>query len=451
MKKIIAVIALYLLGFGSLKSQPAWWPVNSGTAVDLTDVYFLTVTTGFTCGGSYVYKTTNGGYNWTSKMMPDTTNLNAVRFLNSSTGYACGGKYINENWSLAHLFKTTNAGEIWTKIYEVSGMTIIYFTDVFPVDSMVYVTIGGYASYGAMGGAMRSTNNGLNFTGMIFPMESGYFSKISFVNAQTGWVTSSYGTDVPLLTRKAFKTTDGGMNWEIQYRDSTIYGVMTYPNFEMQFVNQNTGYGMYRQNYISPSNNVRLLKSTNGGTVWDSILVPYALHKTMFFASDSIGWLGGMPIAGSNINIIRTSNRGVNWHTSWSAGNIINSIYFVNEFTGWAVGDGGVILKTFTSGLPGTGVRNISDHVPDNYMLAQNYPNPFNPNTNIKFAIPKSSSVKIAVYDITGKELEVLLNQQLQAGTYQTNWNALDYSSGMYFYKMIIDGYSETKKMLLVK
>jgi len=69
----------------------------------------------------------------------------------------------------------------------------------------------------------------------------------------------------------------------------------------------------------------------------------------------------------------------------------------------------------------------------------------------IKFDIPKSSFVKIKVFDITGKEIETLVNEQLQPGTYETDWNASSFSSGVYFYKITAESYTETKRMLIVK
>ncbi|HEY5123034.1 MAG TPA: M28 family peptidase [Ignavibacteria bacterium] len=89
--------------------------------------------------------------------------------------------------------------------------------------------------------------------------------------------------------------------------------------------------------------------------------------------------------------------------------------------------------------------------IPVKFELSQNYPNPFNSTTNIKYAISKSSNVKITVYDILGKELEVLIDEQLQAGTYQTSWNASNYSSGVYFYRMQSGEFISTLKMLLIK
>lgn len=97
-------------------------------------------------------------------------------------------------------------------------------------------------------------------------------------------------------------------------------------------------------------------------------------------------------------------------------------------------------------------VKKISSTVPEEYTLNQNYPNPFNPTTKISFAVPKTSLVTLKVYDITGKEVAtLLLNENLQAGTYEYEFNASKLSSGIYFYSLITDEFAQTKKMLLVK
>ncbi len=85
------------------------------------------------------------------------------------------------------------------------------------------------------------------------------------------------------------------------------------------------------------------------------------------------------------------------------------------------------------------------------YRLYQNYPNPFNPITNIKFSLRKSSDAKIIVFDIVGKEVEVLVNQQFQPGSYEVDWNASNYPSGVYFYRLTAGDFAGTKKMILIK
>lgn len=97
------------------------------------------------------------------------------------------------------------------------------------------------------------------------------------------------------------------------------------------------------------------------------------------------------------------------------------------------------------------GIIPISSNVPSNYSLSQNYPNPFNPATSINFEIPKSSLVKIKVMDITGRVLDVLVNENLSTGIYKVNWDASKYSSGVYFYSLESKDFSETKKMLMIK
>ncbi|MBM4158111.1 MAG: T9SS type A sorting domain-containing protein [Ignavibacteria bacterium] len=97
------------------------------------------------------------------------------------------------------------------------------------------------------------------------------------------------------------------------------------------------------------------------------------------------------------------------------------------------------------------GVTNISENVPSVYTLSQNYPNPFNPATTIKFGIPKNDFVNIRVYDILGREVAELVNEQLNAGFYEVNFNAAKLASGMYFYRIETRNFIDVKKMMLIK
>jgi hypothetical protein len=97
------------------------------------------------------------------------------------------------------------------------------------------------------------------------------------------------------------------------------------------------------------------------------------------------------------------------------------------------------------------GIEPISGIVPSSFALQQNYPNPFNPSTTIRFDIAKSSFVKITVYDITGKRLEVLAAENVRAGEYEVKWDATGYSTGIYFYSIEADNFVQTKKMILAK
>lgn len=108
-------------------------------------------------------------------------------------------------------------------------------------------------------------------------------------------------------------------------------------------------------------------------------------------------------------------------------------------------------ISIFKNTTTVSSVSVISSEVPSNYKLHQNYPNPFNPETNIKFEIPKSDFVTLQIYNMQGMLIKTLVNQNLNAGIYQYNFNASDLSSGIYFYKLFTPEYSSISKMILVK
>ncbi len=102
-------------------------------------------------------------------------------------------------------------------------------------------------------------------------------------------------------------------------------------------------------------------------------------------------------------------------------------------------------------------VRESGDgSLPDKFELAQNYPNPFNPSTTIKFDLPKKTDVTLTVYNVLGQKVSTLFDGEKTAGKYEADWDGtsqtgVKVSSGMYFYKLVADGFVSTKKMLLVK
>ena len=136
------------------------------------------------------------------------------------------------------------------------------------------------------------------------------------------------------------------------------------------------------------------------------------------------------------------------------------SVDFVDSMNGWA-GTAGIINTTDGGGeIIYDAIKPISKDVPKDYKLFQNYPNPFNPSTKIKFQLPKDGHTNITVFDITGKAVSVLLNDELSAGTYETEFRSGNLSSGVYFYRMTVrppvgslsrQTLVYTKKMIVLK
>jgi hypothetical protein len=135
-----------------------------------------------------------------------------------------------------------------------------------------------------------------------------------------------------------------------------------------------------------------------------------------------------------------------------------NSSYvFVGTIGQSSIGKGENTINQSQAGFWAMYYQNIISKVeddeilPNQFMLEQNYPNPFNPSTIIKFGIPERANVVIKIYDILGSEVITLINQEIDIGWYEVQFNASNYSSGIYIYRMQAGNYISTKKMLMIK
>ncbi len=422
--------------------QTGWYLQNSGAGGSFNTVYFINDQTGFVSGGITIFKTTNGGISWTGKILPDTSMIYSIRFENQLTGYACGGRGVNNYVSYQYLFKTTNGGDNWTKIFNTTGsMTSEYFYDVYSQNNFICLADGGFGSMATVGSVICSTNGGVSYP-YYLNMYDESFDKLSFINSQTGWVSARKETDTQVGERRIYKTTNSGANWTLQFHDASQY--MGYSSLmNVRFINSNTGFTLYRAR-----EKAKFAKTTNGGLNWDTVSFTHQNSQAMFFVNANTGWIGGTSSTDSEL-IRRTTNSGQSWQTQKIGNGQINSIFFINDMTGWAVGLNNLILKTVTGGV--TDIKVVSDELPASYSLSQNYPNPFNPVTRIRYDLPRAGVVRLAVYDIMGREVETIVNERQAAGSYEAVWDGTRFASGVYFYRLTAEGYGETRKMLLIR
>jgi beta-glucanase (GH16 family) len=101
--------------------------------------------------------------------------------------------------------------------------------------------------------------------------------------------------------------------------------------------------------------------------------------------------------------------------------------------------------------ISNTLVSDGSEHIPDHFALEQNHPNPFNPSTNISFSLPRQSFVSLKVFDLMGREEATIVSEEMSAGSYTKQWNAENYPSGVYFYRLEAGAFTETKKLVLLR
>ena len=128
----------------------------------------------------------------------------------------------------------------------------------------------------------------------------------------------------------------------------------------------------------------------------------------------------------------------------------------VGKWAVWAFLNGDSLKSTQTFDITfkrnnPVGINQIGTEIPSRFELTQNFPNPFNPSTTIKFSVPVNSFVNLKVFDITGKEVSNLINENLNAGNYETSFNGSILTSGVYFYRLTTNSFTDTKRMTLIK
>ena len=437
MKKIIFSLAFLFIVHCTLIIEHCvaqWYPLPQfPTYLETSDVKFFDENTGVlvTQNPSTIHgilRTTNGGNNWVQ--IKNCYNYDCQK-IDSTTFFS-----VSYNFNKMLLYRTFDKGETWDSVaVSDNGYNRLYFIN----------RDTGWVS-GWNGGVpyiWKTTNGGVNLTVQAGSNVGG--GEIFFYNKKVngeyiGWV-NNYD--------ELWKTTNSGNNWFLVASPGTEL-------IQISFVDENTGWASKGNMY----------KTTNGGLNWiNQPLAPGGGNKlnrsiTKFIIIDGnllygVGGYRYLPNMRPSAIIWKTTNGGINWgyqetDSSYHLG-FFNCVDFINAETGWTFQGNGVHTTNGGGTIIFTNIRN-DNLISNNFELYQNYPNPFNPETNISYNIRNKSNVKIIVYDIIGKEIETLVNEIKQSGSYTIKFDANKLSSGIYFYSLIIDGITaETKKMILIR
>lgn len=388
--------------------------------VNLREVEFLNENTGWTCGdGGLILKTTNQGQNWfiQNSGVPQKR-LHGIEIIDSNIIYCIG--YFET------ILKSTNGGGNWMVLSdgEISNSGSYFRTFFINKDT------GWICGTGQK--VLKTTNGALSFDTIQVP-NSGFMDDMYFRNYNDGIICGDGGT--------IFRTTNGGNTW---------FEVIVPLGFQAAGFDMLSVVDTSIVFCIGQTNN-KLYRSLDFGLTWDSVSRAPHIDDTyaIYFVNSDTGWIGG-----TSGFMLKTTNGGENWfmqNMSQFNQGFIHWIHFVNDTTGWAVGAATKILFTNTGGDPKVGIQNISNQIPNDFILEQNYPNPFNNSTNINFSIRERSLIKLEVYDLLGREVAVLINEFRNAGSYVVGFNASALASGIYYYKIKAGTFEATKRMVLIK
>jgi len=497
---------IYVVGTGDFQGEPYYAflkSTNSGYTWSganfnywLTDVHFASLSDGWVCSDK-IYKTTNGGNNWTATEFEGSY----FQFIENQTWAISGRNTIihsNDFWLTAEQqIKSVFSGYLWNgtakdtnEVFACgSDRTIIGSFDggitwnkYFESPGSGYlnsITFNGddILSVGSGGVILKSSDNGSSWEENY--IEASWLSDINFINNIVGFTVGSISGLACI-----YKTYDGGSSWELQQtfpEYSTIDGIeFSREDLGWMIANEN---GLLKSTDIGRTWNVvvdsihmfkdlavwdntawftyfnRILRTTDAGETWESFNV-FDYGQTIYwgfeidFVSPDIGYAGIY-----DGRVFKTTDGGESWiEEEFPSSMSVEAIDFVDVKRGWTFGDCGTILKRDPNYVY---VGNEIQDPPQEFILFQNYPNPFNPVTKIKYEIPgqarnDNALVTLKVYDILGREIATLVNEEKPVGTYEVIFDShsgevRNIPSGIYFYQLKVGLFVETKKMVLIK
>ncbi len=424
--RIFLFLALTLSQIDLIYSQSGWVNVSMGNS-EYKGIFFPQKDTGFAIRfDGIVLKTINLGNNWYSTA-PNLPGIITGTFTNTLLGSI---------WSNPPLL-TTNGGVNWISMINniiylgmgwTSGITFINDTIGFKIGGDFYPMPTPCCYDGLI---HKTTNAGQNWIQSL--REPGLqLEDISIADENNIIVLASTGF---------LETTNGGNNWNL---GTSIFSNIRY--IHAKSMSNPFSDTIYVAGHIAGDTGV-VAKSINSGETWTkSFLAPFKSRLRKLQAVDN----SIVYAVGDTGLIVSTYNGGANWtiHNSGTRKRL-NGVAFINKDTGFAAGDSGLILKTYTGGI--TGVSNETLDMPADFILFQNYPNPFNPSTLIEFSLPEKTFVRLKVFNVMGKEVSELVNENLSAGKFQYEFKADNLPSGIYFYKLETENFTQTRKMILIR
>jgi hypothetical protein len=436
MKKIILTLIVSII-FCSTQIYSQWTAVNNGIPAN-TPTYGLTVngqTLFATTYGKGVFKSTDNGNSWVAS----NNGLSGMSLVIMPIKTVGTQLFIG---TVGGLFKSTDNGQSWVSV--TNGLPAPSVTDFIQA-----ITIGGsniYLAYFNGGGVYKSTDNGGSWTKC--PISAIYVNSIE-ANGDIVVLSLSFMGGLKI-------SSDAGNTW----KDISPGGSGT----GLQQLAENTvGPIIFVGNDIYVGTGADILgdgcffKSTNSGISWTK-LIAGSISSQYLDIPVSFLYLNPNIVIGTDVgvqlyNITDGSRKNISDGLPLAAPNggkthvpnlVISSPYIFAEMDSL-----GIFRRNLTDII--TGVAENKNTIPASFELLQNYPNPFNPTTTINYQLPESGFVKLNVYDLLGREVASLVNENKPAGNHSVKFDASRLTSGVYVYTVSVNKFTQSKKMLLMK
>lgn len=295
----------------------------------------------------------------------------------------------------------------------------------------------------SMSNIIQINFSGQTTTQQLFYGNSAFTVTVSTDQGNWGYVagTNSY-LDIGKYQRFDIAQTAKLIGTKLYFAGKTITGAAD--NFTLVVRARDAATGAPAALLYSQTYSTNIIDVTTPGVSFNSFTISPGINvSSPFFIG--IEWL---PTIDDRFGLVMDANgEGNGQKRAWEKWS--NNAYYAMEDAGWSAMDRDIWIAATVE--IASAVDDEQNTIPNGFALKQNYPNPFNPLTVISYQIPTSTFVRLKVFDVIGNEVASLVNSEQHAGFYNVTFNANNLSSGIYFYRLETSGFSETKKLILIK
>ncbi|MRR37493.1 T9SS type A sorting domain-containing protein [bacterium] len=365
-------------------------------------------------------RTTDGGKTW--QPLGNAIGFNGERYSFASIHCFDANRWAAVTYGTS--FYTLDAGATWN--WDSVRVPQVVFRAIAAIPGGSCIAVGNYS------GIVQSFDQGVSWSTISpwgGPYAPNYFG-LAPVNTTT-WVAVGGSTLRPVNPGVIIRSVNGGAAWDTVLFTSRVLTAVSFPTSSIGYA---AGDSIYR--------------TSDGGATWSGKSPIPGSVQGMSFRDPDVG-----TIVCSGGKVFRTRDGAKTWTQQASNTNLdLRAVCFIDTSRGWAVGYRGITLRTTNGGWgPLVSAPEVQREIPQEVCLRQNYPNPFNPATTIAFELPKSSIVRLSVYDMLGREVSVLVNERRDAGVHEEMFDAAGLASGVYFYRLQAGDFVQSRRLLLVR
>lgn len=441
---LLSLLAAAVLSAPPVSAELRWrrLPTSPINNFRHDDVFFLDASLGWVVNtAGFIYRTENGGQDWETLLSNPDATFRCVGFADAMNGWVgnltVAASCFGAPGDSTLLYRTTDGGASWASVDNIAEPRPMGLCGMWVHDANTVYVVGRVCDTPRV---IRSTDGGVTWTTFDLSAHADRLIDCYFPGSMEGFIVGGRDDGAASSHGVVLHTTDGGESWTNRHTTAVNNSWC----WKISFPSATVGYVSVQSNGAQ----AYFLKSTDGGVGWAEYAFPPGpyFEQGIGFVDESTGWIGG------STDTWETRDGGVTWTEieigTPALGDAVNRFRFLTPTLGYAVG---TRVYRYSDDLVTDAPLPDAGAFEEPRLIAAARPNPFRSHTDVSFTVPADGPVRLAVYDVMGKQVAELVKRELPAGVHEARFPAGELAAGVYVVRLETPGAVDHRKIQLVR